>query len=104
MFGYGYDLGFAYILSPTYFCIVYEGLDRLRKLVEVYVWTMRIWVFNADGVILQAESQSDLQDRLNLVFHKWIVVVNQITHRRNKSMERSQENFYFDSVASERVG
>lgn len=25
-------------------------------------------------------------------------------HHRNKSMERSQENFYFDSVASQRVG
>lgn len=28
----------------------------------------------------------------------------QNTHLRDKSMERSQENFYFDLVASERVG
>lgn len=65
---------------------------------------MLIWVFSRDGVILQAESESELQNRLNLVCHKRIIVVNQnetqITHRRNKSRERK---FPF-SVASECVG
>lgn len=64
----------------------------------------------ADDIILLAESESDLQNMLNLVSswcHKWRLVINQsktqIMHFRNKGMERSKQKFYFDSVLLEYV-
>uniref|UniRef100_A0A671XHU9 Reverse transcriptase domain-containing protein n=1 Tax=Sparus aurata TaxID=8175 RepID=A0A671XHU9_SPAAU len=53
------------------------------------------------------ESESDLQNMLNLVSswcHKWRLVINksktQIMHFRNKGMERSKQTFYFDSAST----
>ena len=63
-----------------------------------------------DDNILLAESESDLQNMLNLVSswcHKWRLVINQsktqIMHFRNKGMERSKQKIYFDSVPLEYV-
>ncbi len=64
----------------------------------------------ADDIILLAESESDLQNMLNVLngwCHKWRLAINQsktqIMHFRMKNMERSTQLIYNGSTALQYV-